>query len=67
MHKEIREIIEEAERQGWRAKLLKSGHTMMLAPDGIGKATLPGSPSDHHGLRNALSRMRQSGFKWKGR
>lgn len=62
--KEIREIIEEAERQGWRSKALRSGHTLMFAPDGKSKVTLPGTPSEHRWLKNALAKMRQAGLRW---
>lgn len=65
--KELKEIRKAAEKQGWRVKDLKSGHLMFLAPDGINKVTVAGTPSDHHALGNELSRLRRYGFKWKGR
>jgi hypothetical protein len=33
--KELKEIVKEAEKQGWRVKRTKKGHLMFLAPDGI--------------------------------
>ncbi len=64
MQKEIREIVEEAQRQGWRVRPLKSGHVLLLAPDGKSTATLPGTPSDWRSLKNAIAEMRRAGFRW---
>lgn len=65
--KELKEIVKAAEEQGWRVKVLKNGHLMFLAPDGINKATTGGTPSDHRAIDNHLSRLRRYGFVWKGR
>ena len=69
LNKEVRELIEEARRQGWRIETLRSGHTMMYAPDGEGKVPVAGTPSDRRALKNVISRMRRHGFEWppKGR
>ena len=69
MNKEIRAIIEEAERQGWRSRPMANGHTRLYGPDGRTQITLPGTPSDYRSLKNAIADMRRVGFQWppKGR
>ena len=64
MRKEVRELAEEAERQGWRRKELASGHVQLLGPDGATIVTIPGSPSDRRWRANAVARLRKGGFKW---
>ncbi|TME30806.1 MAG: hypothetical protein E6I66_08625 [Chloroflexi bacterium] len=63
MAKEVRELVEKARRQGWRAEQLPNGHWKLLAPDGIGIVWLAGTPSDHRWRKNAISRMRRHGFR----
>ena len=64
MRKEVRDLVEEAERQGWRRKELASGHVQLLCPDGATIVTIPGSPSDRRWQANAVARLRKGGFKW---
>lgn len=65
MKKEIREIVEEAQRQGWRVEIAKSGHIKLFPPDPTKSlVTLPGSPSDQRWRDNALADMRRRGFRW---
>lgn len=64
--KELKEIIKAAEGQGWRVKERK-GHYLFLAPDGINKVTVAGTPSDHRALNNSIARLRRYGLSWKGR
>lgn len=62
--KEIKKIIKEAERQGWRVEM-RSKHYMAFPPDkSHGPVTLPVSPSDHRAVKNVLSEMRRRGFQW---
>lgn len=62
--KEVREIVEEARRQGWRVEEGKRGHVKLFAPDGRTIVTLPSTPSDHRSLKNSIAEMRWAGFKW---
>lgn len=64
MRKEVREIVEEAVRQGWRVRMLKNSHPLLLAPDGKTMVVLPSTPSDRRSLDNAVARMRRARFKW---
>lgn len=64
--KEWKKVINEAERQGWRCEQLKSGHWRLYAPDGEHIVHAAGTPSDHRSFDNAVGRMRQYGFVWKG-
>ncbi len=64
--KELKKIFAAAEEQGWRVGDTKDGW-QLFAPDGENIVTVHGTPSDHRALANTVSRMRQYGFKWKGR
>jgi len=61
--KDERQLIREAERQGWRIREGRDS-TMLLAPDGTGKVTLHHTNSDHRALKNLVSIMRRHGFIW---
>lgn len=63
--KEVREVIKEAERQGWRAVEKKKG-IAVYDPSGRFMEMLHKTPSDHRGLKNSIGRMRRYGFTWKG-
>lgn len=65
-NKEVRELIEEALRQGWRCERLASGHWKCLAPDGVGIVWIAGTPSDHRWKRNTVAQMKRHGFVPRG-
>jgi predicted RNA binding protein YcfA (HicA-like mRNA interferase family) len=65
--KELKEVIKEAKRQGWRVTTTKRGHLQFYAPDGENIVTAAGTPSDHRALANLIARLRRHGFVWKGR
>jgi predicted RNA binding protein YcfA (HicA-like mRNA interferase family) len=67
VQKELKEIVREAENQGWTVKVTKKGHLMFYAPDGKNIVTSGGTPSDHRSLNNLVAKLRQYGFTWKGR
>jgi len=65
MRKDIREIIDEARRQGWRVDIAKSGHIKLFPPDRtLSPVVLAGTPSDHRWRENTVALMRQRGFRW---
>ena len=64
--KELKEVLREAERQGWTVTSHK-GHWKLYAPDGKGIVHIAGTPSDHRNLANTVALMRRYGFRWKGR
>lgn len=64
MHKDVREIVDEAIRQGWRCVLRKSGHVLCFPPTAKPAVTLPGTPSGQSWRAKAIAQMRQSGFIW---
>jgi hypothetical protein len=66
MADEVRELLDAAEKQGWRVELTKKGHWRCYAPDGINIVIVSGTPSDRRSLRNAIAQMRRYGFQWKG-
>ena len=67
LKKELRQILREARRQGWRVELQRSGHYKLYPPDSSEYVTTGSTPSTPSSIRNLLSRMRSFGFKWKGR
>lgn len=67
LKKDLKRILEAAERQGWRVELERSGHYKLYAPDGENIVTTGSTPSKPSALRNLISLMRRHGFKWKGR
>ncbi len=46
LKKDLKEILEEAESQGWRCELQKSGHWRLYAPDGVNIVTTGSTPTD---------------------
>ena len=67
MEKEIRELLREAQRQGWRIEPTKRGHYKAWPPQGGPPVTISGTPSDWRSIRNVVALMRRLGFQWKGR
>lgn len=64
--KDLKSVLKEAERQGWRVVPTKGGHWRLYAPDGVNIVHTAGTPSDHRALDNTIAKMRQYGFEWKG-
>lgn len=64
MQKEVRELVEEAEAQGWRIRVQSNGHVTMFAPDGVGIVRVAGTPSDFRWRANTIAKMRRHGFVW---
>lgn len=67
MHKEVRTLVREAERQGWRAVHLLSGHVQLFSPDGTTIVTLGGTPSTQRWRTRAITQLRKGGFRWPPR
>ena len=65
--KETKEIIREAEKQGWRVEPTKKGHIRFYAPDGVNVVHAAGTPSDPRAIANLVAQLRRYGFRWKGR
>lgn len=60
----VKELFEEADKQGWRRRDTKDG-VQLFAPDGVGIVTVHLTETDHRALRNTIARMRKHGFQWK--
>jgi predicted RNA binding protein YcfA (HicA-like mRNA interferase family) len=67
MSKNVSEIVEQLEAQGFRCRTTRKGHIMVYAPEGHVVTTLPSTPSDTRSLKNAIAVLRRAGFQWKGR
>jgi hypothetical protein len=52
LRKEIKELLREAERQGWRVER-RSRHYMLFAPDGKGMVTIASTPSSPRAILTA--------------
>jgi hypothetical protein len=60
---EIRALRALAEAQGWRVRRAKTNHWIFLAPDGVGTAWMPSTPSDHRTIRNTKADLRRMGLR----
>ena len=58
--RDLRPAVKEACGRGWTLRHCKD-HSQLLAPDGSGIVTLPSTPSDHRGIRNAKAYLKQMG------
>jgi predicted RNA binding protein YcfA (HicA-like mRNA interferase family) len=58
-------LIEKAWEQGWWCVKGKKSHVTAYSPDGRYIVTLPSSPSDHRGVRNARQLLRKYGLDLK--
>jgi predicted RNA binding protein YcfA (HicA-like mRNA interferase family) len=63
----LAKIIAALEDQGWRVERTNKGHWRCYAPDAEGIVHLPGTPSDHRSLANAVAKLRRYGFQWPPR
>ncbi len=62
--KAIDNLIKKAWEQGWWCEKTAKGHVMAYSPDKMGMVLLPGSPSDHRGIKNARSFLRKYGLRF---
>ena len=67
MDKDVRELVSEAEKQGWRGDLRRSGHWLLFPPNGAPPVSVAGTPSDHRWKANTIAKMRRQGFVWPPR
>jgi hypothetical protein len=58
LKKDLKQILEAAEEQGWRVELQRSGHYKLYAPDGENIVTTGSTPSRPSALRNLIGLMR---------
>lgn len=63
--KDVKNLLKEAEKQGWRVQEKKKGW-MLYSPDGVTQVMIHKTATDHHALDNAISLMRPGGFEWRG-
>ena len=67
LRRDFKELLAEAETQGWTVKRTARGHYQLLAPDAKTIVVIAGTPGDRRALIITVSRMRRYGFRWKGR
>ncbi len=64
MDRDWKRVVAAAREQGWRIVETRDG-VMLLAPNGIGKVTLHGTPSDRRSIRYTVADLRrEGGFEW---
>ena len=61
-HKGIRGILAKVRAADWEVRETKKGW-LLLNPDGVGKVTIHGSPSDRRAILNIEQDLRNQGFK----
>jgi len=64
MNKDIRRLLRALEDDGYTWRLSSNGHPIVYAPTGERVTTLPGTPSDHRSMKNALAPLKRRGFQW---
>ena len=67
LKKELREILREAQRQGWRVELGRGGHYKLYPPESDEIVATGSTPSSPLSLVKLVARMRRLGFRWRGR
>jgi len=63
MKKQMKNLVKQAESQGWRVEPTRNGHVRFLAPNGTGIVIFASTPSDHRAFKNGLSEMKRQGFQ----
>jgi predicted RNA binding protein YcfA (HicA-like mRNA interferase family) len=62
VNKEMKQLFEKLEAQGWKIELRKGGHYMATPPDPTKPiVVMSHTPSDHRDWANTISRLRRSG------
>ncbi|MDQ3662934.1 MAG: hypothetical protein M3454_18180 [Actinomycetota bacterium] len=65
MHKDIKKIMREAERQGWRI-VQGTKHIKAYPPDpSHGMVTISSTAGDRNAIKNILRDLRRRGFEWQ--
>ncbi|GEM_PF-431702 len=63
----LRDVIKEAERQGFQVDRTKRGHLQFTPPDKAKDMVIAsGTPSDKRAILNLIAQLRRSGFIWRG-
>jgi hypothetical protein len=62
MGRDLQEVLEAAEAQGFTVRRTKNGH-YFVSRNGQPVTTFSGTPSDHRSFLNALAALRRAGFK----
>jgi hypothetical protein len=62
MRRDVRELVEQAVRQGWRAEERRSGRLLLYSPDGRTIVTVHGTPSDRNWRHSAIRELKRGGF-----
>ncbi len=60
---DLRDIVREARRQGWKVLPTKGGHLEFRSPQGQ-RIFGPSTPSDWRAVRNLLAHLKRGGFEW---
>ena len=65
--KDLKKILQAAEKQGWKVERTKKGHWQLFAPDGVNIVTVSGTPGGAKAIQYIVSDLRRFGFVWQGR
>lgn len=66
MNKEVRRIVRELEKQGWRVERRKS-KSVAFSPDGVTEVPVHHTPSDKKSLKNLVSQLKRGGYRPGGK
>lgn len=62
---EFKDIIREAEEQGWVLDRTSKGHVKMIPPDRGPPVFTSGTPGDYRAIKNFLGKLRRRGFIYR--
>jgi hypothetical protein len=65
--REIKDLVTELQREGWRVERTRNNHPRAYPPTGEGFVTFASTPRDRRSLPNTIAALRRRGFVWKGR
>jgi predicted RNA binding protein YcfA (HicA-like mRNA interferase family) len=62
IHRQVKDVIRNARRQGWRVGYTKKEHFKFMSPNGKDMIICAHSSASQRGFRNFLSLMRKAGY-----
>lgn len=63
MHKDLRKVVKELQRQGFTTRTTTKGHVVVYCGGQV-VTTISGTPGDSRAILNALAAARRFGFVW---
>ncbi len=62
MKKEVKQLLRDLERAGWKSRKTGSGHNLVKSPEGK-VVVVCDSPSDSRSLKNSMADLKRAGYQ----